>query len=173
MMKQAFPLLLATALVAGCSSRDADLARFIEQTKQEPAGGVEPLPEVKPYDGFAYEDAALRSPFQPGTGSAGAQSVRPVTQRNREFLEQFPLDSLQMAGTISIGGKTYGLIKTRENGIQRVLPGNYLGQNDGRITKIEPSKISITEIVADGLGGFMERAARARIERLRQGDSSA
>jgi len=40
-----------------------------------------------------------------------------------------------------------------------VLSGNYLGQNDGRITTIEPSRISVTEIVPDGLGGYMERTA--------------
>jgi type IV pilus assembly protein PilP len=40
-----------------------------------------------------------------------------------------------------------------------VLPGNYLGQNDGKITRIEPSKISITEIIPDSLGGFIERDA--------------
>lgn len=159
MMKRSISLLLLTALAAGCSSRDSELDEFIKQTKQEQPGGVQPLPEVKPYDSFVYADAELRSPFMPmGGARSGATTARPI-QRNREFLEQFSLDTLQMVGTISMGGRTYGLVKTRDNGIQRVLPGNYLGQNEGRITKIEPSKINITEIVPDGLGGFMERAA--------------
>jgi type IV pilus assembly protein PilP len=34
-----------------------------------------------------------------------------------------------------------------------------MGQNDGRITDISSSKIDITEIVPDGLGGFMKRPA--------------
>lgn len=147
------------ALAAGCSSRDGDLERFIEQTKQEQPGGVEPLPEVKPYDTFTYTAQALRSPFVPGGSGETSASVRPDTGRNREFLEQFSLDTLQMTGTLRMQGRNYGLVKTRDGKVYRVLPGNFLGQNEGRITAIEPSRISITEIVPDGLGGFMERAA--------------
>ena len=38
-------------------------------------------------------------------------------------------------------------------------PGNFVGQNDGRIVGIAPTKISIIEIVPDGLGGYIERPA--------------
>jgi type IV pilus assembly protein PilP len=158
MIKRVIPLVLVAVAAAGCSSKDTELKRFIAQTKQEPAGGVEPLPEVKPYDSFKYDPGTMRSPFMPGSGSeSSAASVRPNIKRNREFLEQFSIDTLKMVGTLAIGGKSYGLVKTREGLVQRVQPGNYVGQSDGRITKIEPSKISITEIVPDGLGGFMER----------------
>jgi type IV pilus assembly protein PilP len=155
MTRRIIPLVLFTALAA-CSSRDAELARFLEQTKQEPPGGIEPLPEVKPYDSFFYDAAGMRSPFAPGASGASA-GVRPNSNRNREYLEGFPLDALKMAGTMSVKGRTYGIVKTADNKVQQVLPGNYLGQNDGRITKIEPSRISITEIVPDGLGGYIER----------------
>jgi type IV pilus assembly protein PilP len=152
-------IMIAAALLAGCSTRDSDLAQFIAQTKQEQPGGVEPLPEVKPYESYFYADQGRRSPFMPG-GSGGANSgVRPDVKRNRELLEQSSLDALKMVGTLSISGHAYGLIKSRDGLIHRVLPGNYVGQNDGRITRIEPSKISVTEIVPDGLGGYMERSA--------------
>jgi type IV pilus assembly protein PilP len=143
--------------LAGCSSRDKDLERFIEQAKQEQPSGIAPLPEVKPYDRFEYDAAGMRSPFTPGGAASGSASVRPNSNRSRQFLEGFPLDSLQMAGTISIKGRTYALVKTSDNKVQQVSSGDYLGQNDGRITKIEPSRISITEIVQDGLGGYIER----------------
>jgi type IV pilus assembly protein PilP len=157
MTTRIIPLALLAAL-AGCSSRDADLEKFIEQTKQEQPSGIEPLPEVKPYDRFAYEPGDLRSPFSPGI-IGGKSGVRPNSNRNREFLEGFPLDALKMAGTMSIKGRTYGLVKTADNKIQQVLPGNYLGQNEGRVTRIEPAKITITEIVPDQLGGYIERAS--------------
>jgi type IV pilus assembly protein PilP len=159
MMNRVLPLLVLV-LAAGCSSRDGELEQFIAQTKQEPAGGVKPLPEVKPYESYFYTVQGERSPFVPGgRGDAAGASVRPDIKRNREFLEQFALDTLQMVGTMRLGDRNYGLVKARDGLVHRVLPGNFIGQNDGRITAVEPSRITVTEIVPDGLGGFMERGA--------------
>ena len=63
---------LCRGALAGCSGRDADLDRFIDATKKEPGGRVEPLPEVKPYEAFTYADQDMRSPFVPG-GSGGRE----------------------------------------------------------------------------------------------------
>jgi type IV pilus assembly protein PilP len=160
MMKATVSMVIAAALLAGCSSKDADLSDFIEKTKQEQPGGVQPLPEVKPYDSFKYEAQNLRSPFVPGgSGESSSPSVRPNVKRNREFLEQFPLDTMRMVGTLSMGGHRYGLVKTRDGRVIRVQAGNYIGQNEGHITQIDDSRITLTEIVPDGLGGYMERGA--------------
>lgn len=159
MIRKALPLLVL-ALVAGCSSRDADLESFIAQTKQEQPGGVEPLPDVKPQESFTYSAQNMRSPFQPGgSGDSSAQGVRPISNRNREYLEQFPLDTLTMKGTMRLGNRTYGLVQTRDGIVHRVLPGQYMGQSEGRIIAVEPSRITLTEIVADQLGGYIERPA--------------
>jgi type IV pilus assembly protein PilP len=85
--------------------------------------------------------------------------VRPDSRRNREFLEQFSLDTLRMVGTLDLGGNRYGLVKTKDGLVHRVLPGNHMGQSDGRVTEVGASKITLVEIVPDGLGGYMERPA--------------
>jgi type IV pilus assembly protein PilP len=148
--------------LAACSSADDELQRFVEDTKRESGGRVEPLPEIKPYQSFTYAAANLRSPFVPagpGGGSVNAQNVRPDIKRNREFLEQYSLDTLKMVGTLKLNGSTFGLVQTKDGLVHRVLPGNYLGQSDGRITDITPSKITVREIVPDGVGGYVERPA--------------
>jgi type IV pilus assembly protein PilP len=151
-----FRVVLACAVTGGllaCSSADDDLTRFISETKKQAGGHVESLPEVKPYQSFAYSAATLRSPFLPASpGGAAGAGVRPDSKRNREFLEQFPLDTLKMVGTLKLSGQNYGLV-------HRVVPGNYLGTSDGKVIDIAPSKIQVIEIVPDGLGGYMERAA--------------
>lgn len=153
-------VLAAVAGLAGCSTRDSELDQFIAATQQEQPGGVQPLPEVKPYESFVYAAQAQRSPFVPGgSGSGSAAGVRPDVKRNREFLEQYSLDTLKMVGTLSIGGHNYGLVQTKDGMVHRVLPGNYIGQNDGRVAAVTASKINVTEIVPDGLGGYMERPA--------------
>jgi type IV pilus assembly protein PilP len=148
----------ALAALTACSSADDQLQQFVNDVKHQPGGRVEPLPEVKPYQTFTYSAQNLRSPFVPSASTSGS-SLRPDAKRNREFLEQFSLDTLKMVGTLKLGGETYGLVETHGGLVNRVLPGNYIGQNDGKITDITASKITIREIVPDGTGGYIERPA--------------
>ena len=85
--------------------------------------------------------------------------MRPDAERSREFLEQFPLDTLRMVGTMQLGDTNYGLIQTSDGLIHRVVPGNYMGQNDGRISTVTESDIELVEIISDGIGGYLERQA--------------
>jgi type IV pilus assembly protein PilP len=158
------PLLLsllaaAAAGLVGCSSHDDDLQNFITETNKEAGGRVEPLPEVKPYQTYTYADMNLRSPFMPTSPNAGNPNLRPDAHRNREFLEQYSLDTMRMVGSIQQSGQMYGLLQTKDGLVHKVVVGNYIGQNDGKITAITPSKIDVREIVADGLGGYIERPA--------------
>jgi type IV pilus assembly protein PilP len=152
---------LGFATLTACSSADDELTHYIESTKHEPGGRVEPLPEIKPYETFVYADSDLRSPFMPSAPGAGAglAGVRPDMKRNREFLEQFSLDTLKMVGTLRLSGSIYGLVQTKDGLVHRVAVGEHMGQADGKITEISPSKISLVEIVPDSLGGYMERPA--------------
>jgi len=160
-LKRITYLLAAAAVLAGCSPNMDELHAQVDKIKSRPGGRIEPLPEVRPYETFTYAAANLRSPFVAGMpASANAPGgIRPDQNRPREFLEQFSLDTLKMVGTLRLGGRTFGLVQTRDGLVHRVLPGNHLGQADGRITAIEEGRISLTEIVPDGMGGFIERPA--------------
>lgn len=160
------PALFAAALgLSGCSGDMDDLDRYINEIKARPGGRIEPLPEITPYEVFTYvaDTDGYRSPFVPDTPQAAAggpnNMTRPDRDRSREFLEQFPLDTLEMVGTLELGDTTYGLIQTRDGLIHRVIRGNYVGQNDGRIVAITDSEIQVVEIISDGIGGYLEREA--------------
>ncbi|HJS22332.1 MAG TPA: pilus assembly protein PilP [Steroidobacteraceae bacterium] len=150
--------LLTLGGISACSTEQDDLEEWIAEVKKRPGGRIEPLPEVKPYETFAYNAVELRSPFSI-MSPAGPTGVRPDSKRNREFLEQFSLDTLSMVGTLKLSGRSYGLVQTKDGLVHRVLPGQYMGQNDGKIVTISDSKISLVEIVPDGMGGYMERPA--------------
>jgi type IV pilus assembly protein PilP len=152
-------LILAAAGLSACSNDQDELKEYIAEVRSRPGGRIDPLPEVKPYETFVYNDQDLRSPFVQSAPEVVAGGVRPNTNRNREFLEQYSLDTLTMVGTLKIAGRTHGLVQTKDGLIHRVLPGNHLGQNDGKITEIGESKISLIEIVPDGMGGYIERPA--------------
>ncbi len=149
------------AVLVACSSDLEELHKKIAEVRAKPGDRIEPLPELKPYDAFTYNDSNLRSPFVPSPpASAGlGSSLRPDSKRTREFLEQFPLDSLHMVGTLEMAGRKFGLVRDSSGLVHRVLPGQYLGQNDGKVTGITGSKISVIQIVPDGVGGYIERPA--------------
>ncbi|HSG59597.1 MAG TPA: pilus assembly protein PilP [Woeseiaceae bacterium] len=156
---------VAAVCVAACGGRNDDLDQYINEVKARPGGRIEPLPEITPYEVFSYiaDAEGVRSPFVPDTPqvatSGAGGGIRPDSDRSREFLEGFPLDTLRMVGTLNIATTTYGLVQTSDGLIHRVVPGNYMGQNDGRITDISESEIEVVEIISDGIGGYIERDA--------------
>ncbi|WP_129781261.1 pilus assembly protein PilP [Peristeroidobacter soli] len=152
---------LALVWLSGCSTDMDKLQNQVKDIKARPGERIEPLPEIKAYESFAYNASSMRSPFVPSAPARNdvASAVRPDSKRTREFLEQFPLDTMSMVGTLQLQGTNYGLVQGKDGLVHRVVPGNFMGQNDGRVVSITPTRISIIEIVPDGLGGYIERPA--------------
>jgi type IV pilus assembly protein PilP len=64
-----------------------------------------------------------------------------------------------MVGTLERSDNQFALIQDATGLVHRVQSGNYIGQNYGEITSIAEDAVQVLEIVADGLGGWMERGA--------------
>lgn len=163
LIKNAAIVVLGMFALSACGGDNDDLDQYINEVKARPGGRIDPLPEITPYEVFTYiaDAEALRSPFQPDTPQSlgPGNGMRPDPERPREFLEAFSLDTLRMVGTLNLGDTDYGLVQTTDGLIHRVIPGNYVGQNDGRIVEIAESEIQIVEIISDGIGGYIERDA--------------
>ncbi len=161
--------LTSLLLLAGCSGNLDDLRQFVNETKAKPPGRVEPIPPFIPYQNFEYTSQDLRDPFKKvdfGRGEQESEVINesstgphPDRDRVREPLEDFPLDTLRFKGTVTQNGTKWGLIFAPDNTIHRVLVGNYMGQNHGRIIALSDTSIDLTEIVPDGLGNYIERSA--------------
>lgn len=158
-------LLSLSVLLSACGgSNNGDLSQYIAETKRRPAGAVEPLPSFSPYGTYTYSAATLRSPFQKPARvlenfafGSGSSDVAPDSNRTKEFLESFPLSSLQMVGSLEQNGVLWALIDDDNGGIHRVSVGNYLGLNHGRIVEADKVHLTILEIVSDGNSGWVER----------------
>lgn len=154
--------LVAVALLGGCSRDMSDLELWIEEQKRRPAARIEPLPQIQPYETFVYTAHDQRTPFRPSATQPQAgvvDGISPDPTRTREYLEEFPLDTLRMVGTVTMGAENYALIRSRDGAVHRVRVGDYLGQNHGRITAISEIGIDLIEIIPDGMGGWAERRA--------------
>lgn len=156
--------LLVCLPLAGCSGDNiADLRSYVQETKARPKGKIPPLPEIKPHETYAYSAAGLRDPFAPPQAAAPpapvANKLTPDTHRQKEVLEEYPLDALKMVGTVKNSKETWSLVRAPDGIIYRVRPNNYMGQNFGKIVRISDESIDLVETIEDGQGGWLERPA--------------
>ncbi len=151
----------SAVLAAGCGGDMSDLEAYVAEVKARQSTSIEPIPQMKQYEAFAYEPGDRRDPFtkagQPQTASVAGP--KPDLNRNREPLEEFPLDALRMVGTISTPGGVFALVKAPDNVVHRVTTKNHMGQNYGQIVGISESEVSLMELVPDGFGGWVQRPA--------------
>lgn len=164
-------LALAAASLAACSGDEhGDLKQELNQLTKDVRGRVDPLPQVKPYEPVPYTAETQVDPFRPeridvaasGAVASGGSKLAPDPNRPKEPLEAFPLESIQMLGTITQNRETFALVKAGPN-LYRVKKGNYMGQNFGVITGIDEVQIALKELVQDAGGEWVERSSALQL----------
>jgi len=152
---------LTLPALSGCSQGQSDLEAFVNDTMQKPGKPIPPIPQLKPYVPFIYSAFDARDPFSAPeyVEEKVDNGIRPDSNRSKEPLEAFPLDGLGMMGIIERNDRPEALVSAPDGTIHTVIVGNYLGQNFGKITGIQETKIDLIEILPDGNGGWMEKPA--------------
>ena len=167
--------LAMVAFLAGCGEEQSELKDELKQLTKDLRGKVEPLPQVRPYEPVPYTAEGEVDPFRPerivvaqaGGVAAGGTQLRPNLDRPKEPLEAFPLESIQMVGTLKQKSEYFALVKAGSN-LYRVKRGNYMGQNFGVITEIDDFEISLKELVQDSVGDWSERASSLQLQEVRK-----
>ena len=166
LLVRALVILVPGISVIGCMNDDmGDLKKFVEEVKAREQGSIEPLPEIRQVESFFYKTGERRNPFNPvDQGEEVAEEVdgtglAPDPNRRKEELESYSLDSLRMVGTLAQVDTVWALVITNDKTIYRVKAGNYLGRNDGKITRVTENKIELTELIRDRQRGYSERQA--------------
>lgn len=158
----ALPLALLAMSLAGCSDDMSDLQREVAAIKARKSTRIPPIPQPRQFEPFVYVPADRRDPFvetRPADRAVAVTGPSPDLSRNREPLEEFPLDALRMLGTISTAQGIFALVRAPDNVIHRVTLKNYMGQNFGQIVAISAAGVSLQELVQDGFGGWTQRSA--------------
>ena len=174
-MKRLLALACMAALAACSGEQFGDLKNELNEMTKDLRGRVDPLPQVRPYEPVAYQAENEVDPFRPGrievalaggaTPAAGGRA--PDIDRPKEPLEAFPLESIQMVGSLTQGRETFGLVKAGPN-LYRVRKGNYMGQNFGVITGIDESQISMKELIQEGSGEWVERSSSLQLQEVKR-----
>ena len=165
-MKRLFLYAGIGVLLAGCGGEShQDLRAWMQEQGKGVKGKLDPLPQMKPYEPFAYNAFDMPDPFKPRKIEAikGGSKLAPDLNRRKEPLEAFPLESLQMVGTLQRGKSTYALVRTTEKDIYQVKLGNYMGQNYGVVVGISDNEIKLKELVQDGTGDWTERSSTLQL----------
>ncbi len=166
-------LWLVAGLLTGCGpSRQDTLREWIDEQRKASVPSVKKIPVPQPFKHLVYEQRERKDPFAKpmivASVSAEVEKASPDLSlrhksRPRQSLESFPLESMSFVGILEKQGRTLGLV--RSNGaLYQVVPGQYIGQNFGKVLRIDEKGIQLREIAQDANGKWSERDAFLRIQ---------
>ncbi len=170
-----YGVLLSLGVLAGCSgSSDDELRQWMAQQKSQTFPKVPPLSEPKQFKPENYTQVTDFDPFSlkkltmalkkdAAQASSNGALLAPELARRKEPLEEFPLDTAALVGSMVRDGKPVALVTVGKL-LYQVRVGDHLGQNYGRITKIAESEVTLREIVQDAAGEWIERTATLQLQ---------
>ena len=163
--------LIAASLLAACGDGGVGETRaWMKQVEQQTVPKVKPLPEPKTFEPYGYDAREAPDPFDQGKllgemarAARAGNANQPDLERPKEPLENYPLDTMRMVGTIEKGGVKFALLQI-ERTLYRVRAGQRIGQNYGRITRVGEDAVEIRESVQDATGDWVERMAHIELQ---------
>jgi type IV pilus assembly protein PilP len=170
-----FLVLGVLSVLAGCgTSGEDDIRQWMVEERNQARPKVAPIPAPKQFKPEAYTNATAIEPFSnqkltqalkrdASQVAANGALVAPELARRKEPLEAFPLDTMNLVGSIIKAGQPVALVKV-DNLLYQVKLGNYLGHNYGRVTKISEAEVTLREIVQDAVGEWIERIATLQLQ---------
>lgn len=165
----------AAAMLSACTSSGQDeLQAWMQSERNSIQPSVKPIPAPTKFEPQAYLGERGTPPFSlekltsvlRGSQSApvvNAALIEPELNRRKQPLEAYPLDTMSLVGSLNRDGQLVALVKV-DNLLYQVRPGNYLGQNYGRVTRISETEVILREIVQDSGGEWTERPAALQLQ---------
>jgi type IV pilus assembly protein PilP len=163
-------------LLAGCGDSDVQEVRtWMKQVDSQAKVAVPPLAEPKTFIPFAYQQKDELDPFNPNKllaelakqAAKSGSGLKPDTERRKELLESYPLDTVKMVGTIEKRGVIHAVLQI-DRSVHQVVIGQHVGQNYGLITGISESAVNIKEIVQDATGDWVERMSKLELQESKE-----
>lgn len=161
---------ISLVMLSGCYDDTSDLQRFMADVQATTKSSVQPIPEIKEFEHFAYSATELRSPFVAPKPEAIRETLQQVSNclhpdptRRKQPLEKFALDNLRMAGVMGGDVQMWGLVQATDSTLHRIGVGDYLGLFHGKVTQVTESYIELLELIPDGAGCWKERTTKLQM----------
>jgi type IV pilus assembly protein PilP len=158
--------------LSGCNDGGMqDVKQWMAEVKSQAKVVVPKLPPPKKFTPFTYSEKDVIDPFNPvkltvafaKLQSNASSALKPDMTRRREPLEDYPLDSVVLVGTLNKTGVTYAILQVDKT-IFEAKTGNYIGQNFGMITNVTDTEVNITERVQDASDAWVERKTTLELQ---------
>ena len=170
MLFKTIALLCLAGLLTACGSSSRDeLSQWMAEQKAQTQPQIKPVVPPKPYKPENYKPATEPDPFSKqklilvlnkdtNQSVASGALIAPELARRKEPLEEFPLDTMTLVGSMVRDKQSVALVKVGPL-LYQVRKGDHLGQNYGRVVKIDENEVVLREIVQDAIGEWIERSA--------------
>lgn len=157
----------------GCGDAGIDEVRqWMNDVRRQTPVSVKKLSEPKKFTPFTYTAKNEIDPFSPAKlsiamakaqANSPASKLKPDLERRKEPLENYPLDSIKMVGSLQKPGLSYAILQV-DKAVFQVKAGNHIGQNFGVITKVTDNEVELREIVRDATGEWVERETKLELQ---------
>ncbi|AGX87573.1 pilus assembly protein PilP [Candidatus Symbiobacter mobilis] len=173
--------LAATLLLAACgASSEEELQQWMTEQRTQAHPKVKPIAEPKQFKPETYTMLGQVEPFsnqkltqalkkESTLAASNGALVAPELTRRKEPLEEYPLDSMTMVGTMVQEARPVALVLVN-NLLYQVRVGDHLGQNYGRVMDIDETQITLREVVQDSAGEWVERLAHLQLQEKGQNE---
>ena len=167
--------LVVLANLYGCGDGGVqEIRAWMNDVRLHTKVSIPKLSPPKTFTPFTYSGKGSTDPYNPAKLSvafaklqANSTGLKPDLERRREPLENYPIDTLKMVGTLQKPGLSYALIEA-ERTVYQVKVGNYMGQNFGMVTHISETAVDLKEIVQDASGEWVERMAKLELQEMKK-----
>ncbi|WP_135444689.1 pilus assembly protein PilP [Vibrio tasmaniensis] len=163
--------LLLLLVLSGCKSNQDSLEDFVVQVEAKARKEVEKLVPETDFLAATYQRHAFRPPFElPKEAIVQNQPLvkkdcwQPNVRSRIGKLEKYPLSKLRLRGVMGSGTSVSGLVQTPKGNVVNVKKGQFIGLNNGRVTKVTSQYVQINETLPDGLGCWHKRNVKLALK---------
>lgn len=159
------------AILAGCKANNESLSDFVSQVEAKARKDIEQLTPSIDFVAARYQQHEQRPPFVlPKEAIVQNQPIakkdcwQPRVRSKTGKLEKYPLSKLRLKGVMGSGSSVSGLVQTPSGNVVKIKNGQFIGLNNGRVTKVTNKYVLINETLPDGLGCWHKRNVKLALK---------
>ena len=158
-------------ILVGCKANQDSLEEYVSKVEEQARKEVAQLKPAAEFIAATYDPKISRGPFVlPKEAIVQDQPIvkkdcwQPSYRSKNGKLEKYPLSKLRLKGVMGSGSTVSGLVQTPVGNVVKIQKGQFIGLNNGRVTKVTSKYVLINETLPDGLGCWHKRNVKLALK---------